>query len=258
MRREIDVKKVIVVLLALLAVFGIGCAGKKEILKKETQKEEEIKLSPKKVGSRGTLFTFTDAFLTNVYVINGEKNVYIIDTYLGPDVMKSVNKYIAQNFGKKPVIVINTHHHWDHVWGNSVYASHTIIAHELCVKNMKETGEKVLKEQGHYQIGKVKQTYPNVTFDHRLYFEEDEVLIYHTPGHTDDSISIIDLHDKVLYAGDNIEDPKPMVDKKEVDQYIQTLEDYLELDVDYVIGGHSNCEDKKIIISNLEYVKSLK
>ena len=94
-------KKIVVVLLALLAVLGIGCASKKEILKKGAQKEEEIKLSPKKVGSRGTLFTFTDAFLTNVYVINGKKNVYIIDTYLGLDVMKSVNQYIVQNFWKK-------------------------------------------------------------------------------------------------------------------------------------------------------------
>ena len=61
--------------------------------------------------------------------------------------------------------------------------------------------------------GDVVLTYPNITIDKYIRFEEDEVELYHTPGHSDDSISIIDCFDKVLFAGDNIEEPYPFVEK---------------------------------------------
>ncbi|MBW4829012.1 MAG: MBL fold metallo-hydrolase [Clostridiaceae bacterium] len=70
----------------------------------------------KKVRNRGILFTFHDLGIpTNVYAIYGEHYTYIIDTYLGPDIIKLV--------GDKPIIVVNTHSHWDHVWENSLYFS---------------------------------------------------------------------------------------------------------------------------------------
>ena len=210
----------------------------------------------KKVGSRGTLFTFHDlGIATNVYVIHGKQHNYIIDTYLGPDIMKPINQYIEESVGNKPIIVINSHSHWDHVWGNSLYSSTLIIAHEKCREYMQRDGQKKLEKHGQYQKGEVVLTYPNLTFTGRIFFEEDNVLVYHTPGHTDDAISVLDMQDKVLFAGDNLERPIPFIMSKNLSQYIKTLQDYLNIDAGIIIGGHTGCEDKTLILHNLDYVK---
>ena len=210
----------------------------------------------KNVGGRGLLFTFHDlGIATNVYVINAKQHVYIVDTYLGPDVMRLINQHIEELYGNKPIIVVNSHSHWDHVWGNSLYSSSLIIAHEKCREYMEEEGLKKLEEHGEYKKGDIVLTYPNLTFDSKVYFEEDKVLIYHTPGHTDDCISVLDMEDKVLLVGDNLERPIPYLMSKNLSQYILTLEDYLNVDANIIIGGHTACEDKRLIIHNLDYVK---
>jgi glyoxylase-like metal-dependent hydrolase (beta-lactamase superfamily II) len=212
----------------------------------------------KNVGSRGLLFTFHDlGIATNVYVINAKQHVYIVDTYLGPEVMKLINQHIEELYGSKPIIAVNSHSHWDHVWGNSLYSSSLIIAHKKCREYMQEEGLKKLEEHGEYKMGDIVLTYPNLTFDSKLYFEEDKVLIYHTPGHTDDCISVLDEEDKVLFAGDNLERPIPYLMSKDLSQYILTLEDYLNVDANIIIGGHTACEDKRLIIHNLDYVKKV-
>ncbi|HYE81961.1 MAG TPA: MBL fold metallo-hydrolase [Clostridia bacterium] len=210
----------------------------------------------KRIGGRGTLFTFYDLGLaTNVYAIHGKQNIYIIDTYLGPDIMKQVNKYIEEVFGNKPVIVINSHSHWDHVWGNSQYSSTFIIAHEKCREYMLQDGLEKLEKYAKHQKGEVVLTYPNLTFTDRIFFEEDNILVYHTPGHTDDSISVLDMQDKVLFAGDNLERPIPFLMSRDLNRYINTLQDYLDTDASIILGGHTGCEGKSLALHNLDYVK---
>lgn len=212
----------------------------------------------KNVGSRGTLFTFHDlGIATNVYVIHAEQHVYIIDTYLGPDIMKPVNQYIEELYSGKPLIIVNSHSHWDHVWGNSLYTSTLIISHTRCKENMRKDGLEELEKHTAYKRGQIILTYPNLTFTDKICFEEDSVLMYHTPGHTEDEISVLDLHDKVLFAGDNLERPIPYLMSKNLNQYINTLEGYLNLDTEIIIGGHTGCEDKNLIRHNLDYVKKV-
>ncbi len=212
----------------------------------------------KNIGKRGTLFTFDDLGIpTNVYVINGKNYIYIVDTYLGPDIMEQVNEYIAEAYDKKPIIVVNTHSHWDHVWGNCLYNSSPIIAHEKCREKMEIDGLQQLEKLEKYQRGQVTITYPTITFTDKICFEEDNIQIYYTPGHTDDGISILDKEDKVLFAGDNLERPLPYIMSKDLNRYVLTLEEYLKTDADIIIGGHTDCEDKSLIIDNLDYVKNM-
>ena len=212
----------------------------------------------KKIASRGYLFTFYDLGIpTNVYVIDAKKYIYIIDTYIGPIIMQEIMKYIETQCGNKEIIVINSHNHWDHVWGNCFFSSNIIISHVLCKEYMIEDGPRKLEMYKAFRKGDVILTNPNLTFTDRISFDEDDILIYHTPGHTDDSISVIDLEDKVLYAGDNLERPIPYLMSKNLNQYIKSLENYINLDVEIIIGGHTVCEDKNLIRDNLDYVSKV-
>lgn len=217
-----------------------------------------VKMELKKIGSRGELFTFFDLGIpTNVYVIHGKNQIYIIDTYLGPDIMLEIKGYLEENYGTKPFVVINSHSHWDHVWGNSLFSSFLIIGHKKCKEYMQLEGMMKIERFSEYRKGEIILTYPNLTFTDKIYFEEDEILIYHTPGHTEDAITVLDKRDKVLFAGDNLERPIPYLMSKDLEQYIHTLQGYLDTDASIIIGGHTDCEDKRIIEHNLDYVRNV-
>ena len=90
---------------------------------------------------------------------------------------------------------------------------------------------------------------PNLVFDQKLYFPEDKIKLFYTPGHTIDSISVFDERDKVLNAGDNIGDTiKEIVPsiRYEKDAYIKSLQKYKELDVVACISGHNDILGKDV------------
>lgn len=214
----------------------------------------------REVGSRGVLFTFDDLSTTeydcttNVYLIDGNHHIFICDTYLGPAVMEKIVDYIQANLEWKPIVVFNSHRDWDHIWGNCYFHYTPIIAHQSCREMIIRDGEIGLKEHQEMQQGDVEIVLPNLTFDKRINFPEDGVEFYYTPGHTIDSASCLDQVDKILFAGDNVEEPHPYLQYDNLDRYITTLKEYLELDIEAIIPGHGEISDKDLVKRNIAYI----
>ena len=63
-----------------------------------------------KVGSRGYLFTWMKPYHTNVYVIIGERHVFVIDTFLGIEPMEDLKNALPhEGIENMPFVVFNTH-----------------------------------------------------------------------------------------------------------------------------------------------------
>lgn len=203
-----------------------------------------------KIKNRGVLFTLKTAFDwdMNIYLILGNKYNYIIDTGLGPLNIAPVIEYI--NNDSKPIIIINTHYHWDHIWGNSLFKECTIISHKLCRDIIEENWEGMLEKYGRHCMGEVEICLPNIVFEKEVYFPDDKIRIIYTPGHSVDSISVIDEDEKVLHVGDNIGDTLdeivPDIDC-EKDIYIDTLLKYRDIDFDTCVSGHNVIVGKDVI-----------
>lgn len=203
-----------------------------------------------RIKNRGILFTYNNSpeWDLNVQLIIGEKYNYIIDTGLGSLSVIPIKEYIKHN--NKQIIVINTHYHWDHIWGNSTLRECIIISHKLCREIIKSKWEDMIEKNRHYCDGEVEMCLPNLVFEKELYFPEDKIRIIYTPGHTIDSISVIDEEEKVINVGDNIGDTVdeiiPDIDC-EKDQYIETLLKYKEMDFDTCISGHNVVLGKEVI-----------
>ena len=215
-------------------------------------------MKAQKVGSRGFLFTFEDPYKTNVYVINGDKHIFVCDTFLGPDPIKEVLKYLGENGVKgKPFVVFNSHYDYDHYWGNQCFKDSIILAQEQCIINMEMEGENDLKEFVSYKKGEIELTLPNTLFHKKISFVDDLVEFYHTPGHTNDSSSCYDYFDQILFVGDNIETPLPYLRIDNIDDYTSTLKEYLTRDARIIISGHDDLMDNSDLVkSNLEYLES--
>lgn len=211
-------------------------------------------------GNRGTLFTFYElaGMPTNIYLINANEHIFIVDTFLGPASLKDIKQYILQNFPKKNIIIFNTHFHWDHIWGNCAFPSANIIAHSKCRINIEKYGQQELDKFKRYKQGEVTLVYPHITFEDKITYHNDKIELFYTPGHSDCSASLYDREDKVLYAGDNIEAPIPYFCNDDFDTYIKTLEKYLDMDFDVLLAGHCETANRKLLENNLKYVKDFK
>lgn len=215
----------------------------------------------KKIGSRGTLFTFSDLVgtdydcTTNVYVIEGREQVFVCDTFLGPDSMQAVKEYIATHMAGKPLIIFNSHADWDHVWGNCAFASALIIAHQQCRGRLKADGEADLAKHAKFHRGEISLVLPNLTFQERMGFPEEGIEFFHSPGHTADSATCYDRIDRVLFVGDNLEDPIPYVTPGLLEQYVATLKRYLSIGIDTIIPVHGEVVSRELVRRNLQYIE---
>jgi len=204
----------------------------------------------KKIKNRNVLFTSSpsDFWDLNLHLIMGEKNNYIIDTGLGSLGVAPIKEYIKND--PKPVVVINTHYHWDHIWGNSSMKDNIIISHKLCREMIESNWEVMMQKNKGYVCGEAEMYLPNLVFEEELYFPEDKIRIIYTPGHTIDSITVIDEEEKVINAGDNIGDnmdeivPSLYCDPK---LYNDTLLKYQKIDFDTCISGHNVVQGKEVI-----------
>jgi glyoxylase-like metal-dependent hydrolase (beta-lactamase superfamily II) len=219
-------------------------------------KEELMEIH--KIGCRATAFTFNkiESFLTNVFLIKGKSKVFLIDTFCGSDSMTPILNALKE-YVHKEVIVINTHFHWDHVWGNSSFCNHTIISHERCRALLDSGWETQLNKNRKYVMGNAEKVLPNFTFTEKMIFHEDGIELFHSPGHTEDSISVFDHHERILYAGDNLEKPLVYVENADITAYIATLENYLAYKPSTILAGHTLQLTVEDIESTIEYLKGL-
>ena len=197
-----------------------------------------------KVGTRSVVFTQWIAEWNcslNIHLILGDNRNYLIDTGLGSGDMAYIKEYLGDD--TKPLIVINTHYDWDHIWGNHCFDDELIIAHHKCRQLIRDRWDMMLDDNRHFIKGKVELKLPNLVFDDELYFPDDKIKLFYTPGHTIDGISVFDEIDGVLNAGDNIGDtldeivPHICADGHEL--YRKSLQLYEQLDVKFCISGHN-------------------
>ena len=215
-----------------------------------------------KVSSRGYLFTYKPTALSNtnyftsVYAINAKEKVYLCDTLLGPNILSPILDFIEYELGKqkKDIIVFNSHSHYDHVWGNCLLKDSIIISHRLTYENLDKYGNFQLKMRKNEMLGDVEIVMPNILFDTKVEFVNDSVEFFYSPGHTNACASCYDKVDNVLFVGDNIELPIPVIDTLNLDEYVSTLRKYKNMKCGKYVSSHSNVLGEKDLKSNIEYL----
>jgi glyoxylase-like metal-dependent hydrolase (beta-lactamase superfamily II) len=204
------------------------------------------------------LFDEIEDYYTCVFLIEKKSTIFVIDTFCGSISMEPILRHLARVGKGKQVIVVNTHFHWDHVWGNVAFQDRTIIGHRFCYEDLATSWQSQIDNRGRYRLGRVERVLPSLTFDQSLRFPAEKIEIFHSPGHTRDSISIFDHEEGALYVGDNVETPIIYVEAPDVDTYIQTLEHYLARSARKIFGSHTLEITPADIENSIDYLKKLK
>lgn len=183
-----------------------------------------------------------------VVVIEEEDILYVIDTYLGSGPMRQV----MSHYPDKPVIVINTHSDWDHIWGNAFFEDTPIYASKDYPACFAKKAAREFKKYKRFHCEVEKPVSANHWVEHELAL--GHLLLFNTPGHTLDSLSLYDRKDKALFVADNlfVRYRDEAVDKV---QHIESLKKYLEFDVQYLIPSHVGLMDKGDILKAIRILE---
>ena len=156
----------------------------------------------------------------NVGVVVGTDGVLLVDTRASLRQARELAEELPALTDLPVRWVVNTHWHWDHTFGNAVFADAEIWGHELCVvalsqhgDEMKQAAREWLPADARAEIDEVEIVPPASTFsDHASLDVGREVsLTYHGFGHTDADIVVRVPDANVAFLGDLIEQGSPPV-----------------------------------------------
>lgn len=149
------------------------------------------------------------------YLLIGNQKALLIDTGWGTVDIKS----IAESLTSLPLIVVNTHGHLDHIYGNYLFDEIYIKeedAHLIGYDYTKEKREYVMSRFGQPELPKGmtledwKNAKPSkiLSLNSLKYFDLGDriVDIIDIAGHTIGSVGFIDRKEKILFTGDSVKD----------------------------------------------------
>ncbi len=191
-------------------------------------------------------------------VVLTPRRIVVFDTLTGPDDLGPVQVVVEQHLEKRRVLVVNSHHHWDHVYGNAAFADHDILAHRSCRRLM--ATHSYAEDESIPLPPAEGVPLPTITFGDRMTFADDGATLHliHTPGHSEDSLVAYLESARLLLAGDTLEWPLPNLCQRDgYASYVRTLRQLKQLPVTRILPGHGPVMGKEIIDANQRYLEGL-
>ncbi len=188
---------------------------------------------------------------SNVFIIVDEK-IVVIDSGNGSNFEKIEENLKNHGVSIEDVdILINTHHHFDHIGGNQRIIQKSrcdLMASSSTSKYIEEgDDEKTLASRFGSSIKPLKVS--RVLYDgDKISFGDSYLEVITTPGHTDGDICLFEPRDNLLFSGDTIF--KRGIGRLDLptakpEMMVNSIEKLLELEVEKIYPGHGEVVNKK-------------
>lgn len=192
---------------------------------------------------------------TSGFVI-GSEGVWVIDA-LRPEIVAEMRAEIRKLTPLPVKYVINSHHHYELVLGNSSYPQATVVAHENVRKNLIETPPVAQMERTRADYRRLGLSasapeadlpslrLPELTYTDRLTFHDGdrELQVIHLGRYHTDADSILFLpREKVLFSGDLLPGLGGPGGQREAHfrEFIRSIDKALALDFEIIVPGRGN------------------
>jgi len=151
-------------------------------------------------------------------VVVGPTGVTVVDTRSSHRQADEIRRDLKRITALPVTTVVNTHGHYDHAFGNSVFRPARIWGHRRCVAMLEQTGElqraRLLAERPDLadEVVEVSIDPPDQVFEDQMTIDGGGRALdlrYLGRGHTDNDIVIRVPDAAVLFAGDLLENGAP-------------------------------------------------
>jgi glyoxylase-like metal-dependent hydrolase (beta-lactamase superfamily II) len=196
------------------------------------------------------------------FAIITSSHVIILDTFTTPEDALEMMQIIKPTLEHRILLVINSHQHSDHTWGNAVFAQDGAFpAPILAQKNSKNFLEKqktqLLKQQKlESRLSNVKIVAPTVYFSDSCTINASDLTLELIPafGHTSDQIVVWIPELQTLLATDALEFPFPYVASSgNLEQMLETMNNLQAMKPRLILPCHGGLHDAGLVTQNLEY-----
>jgi glyoxylase-like metal-dependent hydrolase (beta-lactamase superfamily II) len=205
-------------------------------------------------------------FNVTVGLVVGEQSALVVDTRgserQGRELAAEI-RWLTQN----RLIVANTHHHYDHTFGNFAFLPGEMWGHEQCAARLRSDSRTTqyalaaAMPEVAYEYTETRVTPPNKTFRESVSLElggRKVELTHLGRGHTDNDIVVVvpDVH--AVFAGDLIEQggPPSFEDSYPMD-WPGTLGRLLDVALGPVVPGHGEVVGRAFVEGQLADLSAL-
>lgn len=193
----------------------------------------------------------------NIGVILSGDDVLVVDTRSTYGQAREILADLRELTGNPVTVVVDTHGHFDHAFGNRLFRPAPIWGHERCVTFMERTGEarkaRIAADEPELADGLMEVVVdpPDRTFAETAYLDltgRRIELRYLGRGHTDHDIVVGVPDAGVLFAGDLVENGAvPFFGDSYPLDWAETASRVAELSHGVVIPGHGDHGDRRFV-----------
>jgi cyclase len=181
--------------------------------------------------------------LNNAGFISDGRTTLLVDTAATERRAQLLRDALLATGAPMPDVVVNTHHHGDHTYGNRVFADGAeIIAHTSCRDEMIAAGHQLHLVWPDIDYGDVPVTAPTITYADRLVMEvgDSQIHLIH-PGtaHTTGDTIVWLPGQRVVFAGDLVfNEGAPFIAMGSLSGSLRALGVLRSLDAEFIVPGH--------------------
>ncbi len=211
----------------------------------------------------GVYFRLADKWC-NVGWVTFEDYVLVIDATVPEDV-ENVLEDIRKTTDKPIRFVFNTHHHWDHAFGNALFAKEgaVIVSQKACAEQLNDDRgqfKKWVSKKPEY--ADLEYVRPALQFDEYMVFSDGKrtvELLHLGHAHTKGDAVAYLPNEKILFTGDVcVNGAYNYMGEARLNQWINVL-DYLQgLEVKTICPGHGKIANPSLLETQKRYFIELR